>query len=350
MTGFAVAPLSLIEAESSSTEQESFHKAVGVVGITWRSRVAGVVIVRGMAAPLGVVAKIYSRLYARAKKGRCAMIEKRRFALNRITCPSLSLEDFFHFAAELGLSKVELRNDLPGAKVTDGVQASRAAAIAQASGVHIITINALQKFNLKEARQKTASELERLLDQAAELHCPAIVLCPNNDSADKRDAKTKVAETVDALKAFGPSFMERGILGYVEPLGFHESSLASIIVAVETIRSSGFSCYRTVYDTFHHYVGPDTENDIGPHYQVSNTGIIHISAVEADVAKENYRDEHRVLPGPKDKTFCKEQIGHHDRLGYTGDISFEPFAATVQHMDHDRLASALKESIRYLQG
>jgi 2-keto-myo-inositol isomerase len=284
------------------------------------------------------------------RKEEIAMIERRRFALNRITCPSLGLEDFFRFAADLGFSKVELRNDLPGGKVIDGLSASRAAALAQASGVHVITINALQKFNLKAARQKAADELERLLDLAAEIRCPAIVLCPNNDAADARDARSKVAETVEALKAFGPSFMNRGILGYVEPLGFHESSLASIIVAAETIRSSGMSCYRTVYDTFHHYLGPDTENDIGPHYLVSNTGLIHVSGVEAGIPKEKYRDEHRVLPGPNDKTFCREQIAHHDRLGYTGDISFEPFSSEVQRMSRSDLGAALKKSIEHLQG
>jgi len=277
-------------------------------------------------------------------------MERRRFALNRITCPSLSLEDFFRLASELGLTKVELRNDLPGGRITDGLSAAKAGALAQAAGVHVITINALQKFNLKAARQKAADELERLLDVAAELRCPAVVLCPNNDTSDSRDAKTKVAETVDALKAFAPSFMKRGILGYVEPLGFHESSLASIIVAAEAIRSSGMSCYRTVYDTFHHYLGPDTEHDVGPHYAVSNTGLIHVSGVEAGIPKEQYRDQHRVLPGPKDTTFCKEQIAHHDRLGYTGDISFEPFAAEVQRLGKDDLVTALRASMAWLGG
>jgi 2-keto-myo-inositol isomerase len=278
------------------------------------------------------------------------MIERRRFALNRITCPSLGLEDFFRLAADLGVSKVELRNDLPGGKVIDGLPASRAAALAQARGIHVVTINALQKFNLKAVRQKASDELERLLDLAAEIHCPAIVLCPNNDTADTRDARTKVAETVDALKAFSPSFTNRGILGYLEPLGFHESSLASLVVAAEAIRSSGMSCYRTVYDTFHHYLGPDTENDIGPHYAVSNTGLIHVSGVETEIPKEKYRDEHRVLPGPKDRTFCREQIAHHNRLGYTGDIAFEPFSADVQRLGREELTAALRASMTYLEG
>ena len=45
-------------------------------------------------------------------------------------------------------------------------------------------------------------------------------MCPNNDTKDHRDARTRVEETVSALKAFGPSFTKRGIQGFVEPLGF----------------------------------------------------------------------------------------------------------------------------------
>ncbi|SPZ47778.1 putative sugar epimerase [Agrobacterium tumefaciens] len=36
-----------------------------------------------------------------------------RFAINHITAPKLSLEEFFATARELGLTEVEIRNDLP---------------------------------------------------------------------------------------------------------------------------------------------------------------------------------------------------------------------------------------------
>ena len=77
------------------------------------------------------------------------MIDKKRFALNRITCPSLGLEDFFRFTADLGMSNVEIRNDLPGGAIIDGMPAARAAELAAKHGIGILTINALQKFNLK---------------------------------------------------------------------------------------------------------------------------------------------------------------------------------------------------------
>ncbi len=278
------------------------------------------------------------------------MIEPGRFALNRITIPSLGLEDFFRFSADLGLAKVELRNDLNGRDVIDGLPPPRAVALAEQYGVRIITINALQKFNLKAVRAKAMEELEKLLDLAAAIRCPAVVLCPNNDTKDSRDAVTRVSETVDALKAFGPLFMKRGILGYVEPLGFPESSLSSILVAMDAARSSGFTCYRAVYDTFHHYLGPDTEKDIGSLYDVSRTGLIHASGVESGIAKEKYRDEHRVLPTAEDRTASREQIQRHVALGYAGDISLEPFSSAVQSMLPKELAAAVKQSVEYLRG
>ena len=106
------------------------------------------------------------------------MIEKSRFALNRIACPSLGLEDFFRFTADLGLSKVEVRNDLPGRAVIDGLPPAEAAELAQRHDIRILSINALQKFNLKAVQANNQAELEKLLELAAALRCTAIVLCP----------------------------------------------------------------------------------------------------------------------------------------------------------------------------
>jgi 2-keto-myo-inositol isomerase len=276
------------------------------------------------------------------------MIDIQRFALNRITSPSLGLEEFFRLAADLGLSKVELRNDLPGGRIVDGMAPEKAAALAQKCGVRVITINALQKFNLASVKDRVLRELEELLDTAQGLHCPAIVLCPNNDTKDTRDPATRLSDTTAALASFGPSFTRRGIVGLVEPLGFAECSLPSIVTAVQAVTGSGFDCYRVVYDTFHHYLGPDTEKDVGGAYDVSRTGLIHVSGVESPIAREKYRDEHRVLVGPSDRTFAREQVARHVRLGYTGDISFEPFALEVQKMPRKELTAALRASVEFL--
>jgi 2-keto-myo-inositol isomerase len=276
------------------------------------------------------------------------MIERTRFALNRITCPSLGLEDFFRLAADLGLSKVEIRNDLPGGAVIDGMPPAKAAELAQRHGVGILTINALQKFNLKAREQDNTAELEKLLDLAAVLHCTAIVMCPNNDTADHRDARTRVEETVSALKTYGPLFTKRGIQGWVEPLGFGESSLSSIVVASEAIKRSGFGCYRVVFDTFHHYLGPDTEKDVDAEFATKLAGLIHVSGVEAEAPEKTWRDAQRVLAFSADRMSSKKQIEHMLSLGFQGFISFEPFSSEVQKMGREALAAQLRKSIEYL--
>ena len=277
------------------------------------------------------------------------MIERARFAVNRITCPSLSLEDFFRFVTqELGLTKVEIRNDLPGVGVTDRMTPAEAAEAARRHGIRILSINGMQKFNLKALQDAKLEELEKTLDVAAALHCTALVMCPNNDTADHRDARSRVEETVSALAAFGPIFMRRGVQGWVEPLGFPESSLSSIVVAGEAVKRSAFGCYRVVYDTFHHYLGPDTERDVDSEFASRVAGLIHVSGVESDTPKNALKDGHRVLVSGSDRMKSREQIARMVSLGYRGDISFEPFSADVQQMSTKALSAALNKSIEYL--
>jgi 2-keto-myo-inositol isomerase len=278
------------------------------------------------------------------------MIDVERFAINRIAAPSLTLAQFYDLVAELGLRKVELRNDLGAGDIMGGLKSAEAAALASSRGIEVISINALQKFNLASMRAKASGELERLLELAAAIGCTSIVLCPNNDSADARSPELRASETIGALAAFGPLFEKVGILGYIEPLGFAISSLASLVLAQEAIRKSGFSCYRVVHDTFHHYIGPEDQAILGGVYDVRNTGLVHVSGVEVDLPVDDYRDEHRVLAGPADRMKSKEQMLRLDELGYSGDYSFEPFSPAVQRLGRKELVGALRKSLAYLCG
>jgi len=276
------------------------------------------------------------------------MIDRKRFSLNRIIAPSLTLSEFLELTAQLGLNKVELRNDLDGRDPVDDMKPSDFARMAADKGIEVISINALQKFNLAAARPKTSEELPRLLELATAIGCKAVVLCPNNDAADDRSEAQRYGETVDALTTFGVLFQAAGVLGYVEPLGFGISSLASLVVTQEAVQKSGYSCYRTVIDTFHHFIGPEDQNILGATYRISATGLVHVSGVEADIPVKAYRDEHRILVGPGDKTKSKQQIVCLDKLGYTGDFSFEPFSPTVQTLGKAELAVAVQNSLDYL--
>jgi len=276
------------------------------------------------------------------------MIEQNCFALNRIIAPSMGIQEFFEFAYSTGIRKVELRNDLGAKNAIDGLSPSQVAKMASDRGINILSINALQKFNLGSHKQNALSELSELIELAKAISCRAIVLCPNNDPKDARNKEQQIAETIDALATFGPLFTKAGILGLIEPLGFSISSLSSLLVAQECIRKSGFSCYRVVYDTFHHYIGPDDLTILGKNYDVKYTGLVHISGVEDDIPISQYHDQHRILVGPNDRMKSKEQILLLHRLGFSGDLSFEPFSPQIQNLSPDKLAYAIQKSIEFI--
>ena len=169
----------------------------------------------------------------------------------------MKLEDFYKFTKDLGLNKIELRNDLSGGKIIDAYTPGQLKELSKKYGVEILTINALQKFNLTAILPETIKELKKLINLSLSIGCKAIVLCPNNDVNDKRNSKETFKETVKALRSFGPLFQDSGMQGYLEPLGFEECSLRSKVVALEAIQESGFSHYKIVHDTFHHHLGPD---------------------------------------------------------------------------------------------
>jgi 2-keto-myo-inositol isomerase len=276
------------------------------------------------------------------------MITSSRISLNRIIYPKLKLEDFFKFVKDLGLNKIELRNDLPGGKITDSYTPGQLKELSKKYGVEILTINALQKFNLGSILPETTKELGKLINLSLSIGCKAIVLCPNNDVNDKRGSGEIFKETVKALKSFGPLFQDSGIQGYLEPLGFKECSLGSLITAMKAIQESGYPVYKIVHDTFHHHIGPDTFDTIENDYDISYTGLIHISGVECNIPVYEYRDNHRVLVTEQDRLQTKEQIKLLLKLGYAGNISFEPFSQKVQEMEIEEIKSAINNSIEYI--
>ena len=276
------------------------------------------------------------------------MIKRTRFSLNRIIYPKLKLEDFFKFAKDLDLNKIELRNDLPGGEVTDGYSHEQFKELSKKYEIEILTINALQKFNLAAILPETIKELKKLINLSLSIGCKAIVLCPNNDVNDKRNPGDIFEETVKALKSFGPLFQDSGMQGYLEPLGFEECSLRSLVTAMKAIQESGYPVYKIVHDTFHHHLGPDTFDTIKNDYDISYTGLIHISGVEYTIPVEEYRDNHRVLVTAQDRLQTKEQIELLLKLGYEGNISFEPFSQKVQEMEIEKIKSAIDQSIEYI--
>jgi 2-keto-myo-inositol isomerase len=286
------------------------------------------------------------------------MLTKKRFALNRIISPSMGFAEFVQFTAGLGLSQIEIRNDLPGKPeveaIVDGLKPSEVLSIIRGEGVRIISINALQKFNLPSRRKDRLEELKKLLELSAAVDCGAVVLCPNNEQDDTRPPKQQYRDTVDALAEYGPLFAEYNIAGFVEALGFGISSLASLPAAVEAIKASGYGCYRVLLDSFHHYIGPDDTSmfgmdGLGASYEIPYTGLVHISGVENDIPVDQFLDAHRVLIGSGDRMGNKALVRRLDNSGYLGTFSFEPFGKAVQDLPPGELASGIATCLKYLE-
>jgi 2-keto-myo-inositol isomerase len=261
------------------------------------------------------------------------------YAINHAVAPRKSFAELVRLATSLGLSQVEIRNDLKGVPISDDTPAARIREEAEGGGVHILAINALQRFN--DWNEERASEADGLARYAGDCGAKALVLCPVNDVSYRLSESERLRNLRDALRALAPIVAEAGIVGLVEPLGFEESSLRLKEEAIEAIEEQDLGDhFRIVHDTFHHYLAGEVRTF--PEW----TGLVHISGVDNDnLPPGRMRDEHRVLIGANDVCGSLLQILALME-GYSGPYSFEPFAASVQR--ESDIAGALEASMHWI--
>ena len=270
------------------------------------------------------------------------MEESPRFAVNHIAAPRQSFAGLARLARSLGMTEVEIRNDLPGVAIADGTPAEQVVAQASAAEVSILSINALQRFNAWDDRR--AQEAAQLAAYAAGCGAAAVVLCPVNGFENWPEGwRSDVRRQDDlrlALRELAPILSSHGVTGLIEPLGFEVSSLRfkrDAIEAIDATASAG-ATFGVLHDTFHHFIAE--EADTFP----ERTGLVHISGVEdRSLSRGGMLDGHRVLVGTGDVMGNVEQIRLLSQSGYAGPFSFEPFADSV-HAISD-LAPALRESM-----
>lgn len=257
-----------------------------------------------------------------------------RFAMNHIVAPKKSLEDFFEMARALGVTEVEIRNDLPDVVGTMAPDAVKAAA--QKAGVTILTINALYPFNvwLGDLPERATA----LADYARDCGARALVMCPLNDGSE-----VAFDDIVEALRRMKPILEERGLIGLVEPLGFPVSSLRKKARAIRAIEAAGGEgVYKLMHDTFHHHLAGETE------FYPDWTGLVHISGVvDPSVAVEAMLDGHRVLVDEADRLENIPQIKALLAAGYDGRFSFEPFSPEVHDVADSE--AAIRRSMDYVR-
>lgn len=272
-----------------------------------------------------------------------------RFCINRKIAPNLKLENFFRLVKSCGLSKVELRNDMPGGKVTDDLSNEQLNALATELGIEIVTINALGMFNLLTDQAALLKNAEALLVQAKAIHSKALVMCPHCNTSDRRSEAQKREDTLTALQLLAPLFKQYGVEGYVEPLGFGISSLRSSLLAQAIIRDSG-APYKIVLDTFHHYLSDVTQPEFDAHIRVEEIGLVHLSGVEDPRVKGALSDEERIMLSNKDRLASVAQVQNLERLGYQGVYAFEPFSSQLNTWTEGDIEREIRQSIALLQG
>lgn len=262
------------------------------------------------------------------------------FSINRISAPRVSFAEFAGLAKRLGVGAIEIRNDLPGVEMVDGAEAKAIGAIAQAHGLTIRSINALQKFEQFDATRE--AEAREMIRYAVACGAEALVLCPTNSLRDARTADQRHADLVHALKQLKPMLDESGLIGLIEPLGFEECAVRRKSQAVRAIQEIGDTgTFRLVHDTFHHHLAG--EGLFFPEL----TGLIHISGVEdTTLDASQMRDGHRVLVGVADRLGNAVQLNTLFKAGYQGYASFEPFAEEIAAATN--IEKRLADSMAYL--
>lgn len=267
-------------------------------------------------------------------------MSKLNFALNHMAAPGLSHVALFDLANQLGLTDVEIRNDLAGMAIANGVAPSVIKADATARGLKILSINTLQRFN--DWSSVRADEAKHLAAYARDCGAEALVLCPVNDLNWQLPTAERLAKLRQSLEALSPILHNAGVIGLVEPLGFAECSLRLKAEAVAAIDEVGVADrFKLVHDTFHHFVAGETQ--MFP----SRTGLVHISGVDDKSAGADVmRDPHRVLVDAQDTIDNVGQIKALLAAGYTGAFSFEPFSAKTHALAD--IAGALKASMAYI--
>ncbi len=266
-----------------------------------------------------------------------------QLALNHITCPSLDIEACALFAKKIGISAIEIRNDLSDRPIKDYLPDPEVIERLESHNIKIISINALQEFNRNDQLDRKVAELETLITTAALCGCSGIVLCPVCSENDSRSREQSLSDTVAALNTYGKLFQESNICGFVEPLGFERSSLRFKQDAINAIAGCGYSqVYQLVHDTFHHYLSG--EKNLFPEH----TAIVHVSGVEEDLPRSRLTDDHRKLVTKDDIMGNRQQVRQLREQGCNGPVSYECFSKEIQALTENELAEALTRSMHYL--
>ena len=263
-----------------------------------------------------------------------------QFALNHMVAPQLGYSEFFDLALRLGVSAVEIRNDIPTSQ-TGNKNAKMIGKLAKDKGIAIINVNALQRWD--QWNKAKSDEAKKLTEYTALTGAKNLILVPTNDKKFHPSDEARLEGIRVALFALKDILKDHGLIGCVEPLGYDECSLrlkAEALALIDAV--GGAKRFKITHDTFHHYVSG--EKDIFG----ARTGLIHVSGMtDKKYKRDTMCDVHRELVDARDMIDNRGQVKRLIADGYKGYVSFEPFAAYVHKSK--QIARDLARSMDYLE-
>ena len=136
--------------------------------------------------------------------------------LNHMTVPSLTMKNVGDLARSLGMGGIELRNDLEQ-PLFDG----QAPNTDMVDGLNVIALAEVKAFNAFD--DATFDRSVDLMYLAVACGAKAIALIPQvgGDAVSDDGSRT-------AMAALAPELASRGLVGLIEPIGFHDSTLRDL--------------------------------------------------------------------------------------------------------------------------
>ena len=258
-------------------------------------------------------------------------------SLNQIILPNSSFEDFISFAKKLKIDAVEIRNDIKSNLIQKN-DPSKIKNLSMENSIKILSINALQKFNIwNNEREKELITLCRYADKA---NINAIVLVPLNDGSIN-SAKQQIQLLEQSLLKINKIIDDFNVFGLVEPLGFTSSSLRYKSLAVNTIQNIQSKKLKIIHDTFHHALADEKE------FFPSLTGLVHISGVSNIYQNSKLKDDYRSIIDENDILNNLKQIQRLFSSDYEGYFSFEPFSNSL--IEDNNVLQIIQNSLKYIQ-
>ena len=138
------------------------------------------------------------------------------FAINQIVLPNAKFIDFVNLAKLLDISAIEIRNDIANNLIKEN-NPQKIKDICKSRSIKIISINALQKFNIWT--DKRSKEFIALCEYATATGIEAIVLVPLNDGTIV-DNKTQKELLQNSLKSIINILDDYNLMGYIKTISF----------------------------------------------------------------------------------------------------------------------------------